>query len=126
MNQFMHAGLTVYKNDIRNFYIDILGFKTEKDFQLNADLAENIFHIKDSPEVYHLNKDEITLELFVFSGYKQNQIFQHLCFQMDNCDEIYKKAYEKNYWTFCRTNSQNKTTYFIRDNMNNLLELKDN
>lgn len=126
MTHLMHAGLTVCKSDIQNFYIDILGFELEKNFQLNAGLTESIFHIKDSPEVYHIYKDEVALELFVIPKFMQNNFFQHLCLKMDNCEAIYEKALENNYWVLRRTNSQNKTTYFLRDNMNNLFELKDN
>jgi len=45
---------------------------------------------------------------------------------MENCEEIYENALEKNYWAFRRTNSKNQSTYFIKDNMNNLFELKNN
>ena len=126
MTHLKHAGLTVSKDDIQNFYMNILGFRAEGEFQLNNELSESIFNIRGDIEVRYLVKDEITLELFIFSKFAQNQSFQHLCLQIENCDEIYKKARENKYWTFRKTNSKNQSTYFIKDNMNNLFELKNN
>mgnify|MGYP006281328361 CR=1 FL=1 len=126
MTKLKHVGLTVVKDDIQNFYIDILGFRAEGEFQLNYELSESIFNIKNDIEVRYLVNNEVTLELFIFPNPVQHQYFQHLCFQMENCEEIYEKALEKNYWSFRRTNSKNQSTYFIKDNMNNLFELKNN
>lgn len=126
MTKLKHVGLTVDKDDIQNFYIDILGFRAEREFQLNHELSESIFNIKNDVEVRYLVNNKVTLELFIFSKFEQNQFFQHLCLQMENCDEIYKKAKENNYWTFRKKNSKNQSTYFIKDKMNNLFELKNN
>lgn len=126
MTKFKHAGLTVSKDDIQNFYMDILGFRTEGEFQLNNELAESIFNIDENIDVQYLIKGEVILELFILSEFSLNPSFNHICLIMDNCNLIYEKARKKNYWTFHKTNSKNQSTYFIKDNMNNLFELKNN
>jgi len=125
MAKLKHVGLRVNKDDIQDFYIDILGFRAEGEFQLNHELSESIFNIKNDIEVRYLENNEVTLELFIYPNSDTHHSFQHLCFQMENCEEIYEKALEKKYWSFRRTNSKNQSTYFIKDNMNNLFELKN-
>jgi hypothetical protein len=126
MTQLLHAGLTVAEEDIQKFYVEVLGFKKEENFQLNEELADSIFQVKDAIDVQYMNKDDLTLELFIFPELKGNKDFRHLCLKMDDCGEIYKKAKEANYWTFRRTKSNNQSTYFIKDQMDNLFELKNN
>ena len=126
MTKLKHVGLTVSKDDIQNFYIDILGFRADGEFQLNHELSESIFNIKNDIEVRYLVNNEVTLELFIYPNSDTHHSFQHLCLRMENCEEIYEKALGKKYWSFRRTNAKNQSTYFIKDNMNNLFELKNN
>lgn len=118
-----HIALQVTEKDIDYFYVTILGGKINQSFVLQQNLAKAIFNINQSAKVVHLECEDIEFELFVTD--KNNTLtFQHICFQRTDADEIYKKALAKGYWTYIHKRN-GKETYFIRDKMDNIFELKN-
>lgn len=61
-----HIALTVtdYK-EISRFYQEILGFSEVRSFVLKKDLAREIFGIEKETKVFHLQKDDLLLEIFL-------------------------------------------------------------
>ncbi len=61
-----HIALTVtdYK-EISRFYQEILGFSEIRSFVLKKDLAREIFGIEKETKVFHLQKDDLLLEIFL-------------------------------------------------------------
>ena len=54
-----HIALTIYEpDDIKDFYLDILGMKEMKNFVLSKSLANKIFNIDKEVSVYLLQKRE--------------------------------------------------------------------
>lgn len=117
-----HIGLQVIEKDIEVFYKSLLKGKINGSFILEQDLAMAIFNIKKQVKVVHVICEDIDFELFVNDS-TSLPTFQHVCLQLQNAHEVYKKAAAKGYWTYSHKRSDQET-YFIKDNMNNIFELK--
>src|SRR6056297_1344682 len=122
--EIKHAGLTVQERDVEIFYRGVMGFFIEGSFNLSEELATDIFDIKSSVDVYNLKKGQVILELFVYNAkHTKNVGFQHLCLVHSEAEDIYNKAKEKGYRTYLKQ-GKNKKTYFIKDQNNNIFELR--
>ncbi len=117
-----HIGLQVKEKDIEVFYKTLLNGKINGSFVLQQDLAIAIFNIKQSAKVVYLKCEDVEFELFVNNN-TNPPTFQHVCLQRKDAEEIYKKAVSKGYRTYIHKKSD-KETYFIKDKMNNIFELK--
>jgi hypothetical protein len=117
-----HIGLQVQERDIELFYKELLNGKITDSFVLEQDLAMAIFNIKQSVKVVHIKCEDVDFELFVNNN-TNISTFQHVCLQLKNAEEVYKKAAAKGYWAYIHKRSD-KETYFIKDKMNNIFELK--
>jgi len=118
-----HIALQITSNDLHNFYINILKGEVTHQFSLHAALANDIFGIKQDIDIYYLKLDQIVFELFIYSSIIK-KTFNHICIELDNAHNSYKMAKKANYWTYLRK-SNNNETYFIKDNNENILELKN-
>ena len=118
-----HIGLQVSEKDINLFYKNILNGKINQSFVLKQYLANTIFNIKKSVKVIHVECEDVEFELFVHDNTCLDT-FQHICLQRKDAREIYNNALVNGYWTYIHIRN-NKETYFIRDNSNNIFELKN-
>ncbi len=119
-----HIGIEVDKNDINDFYIKILKGQKKNSFIINENLAEKIFNIKKTVEVIHLQCEDVDLELFECSNDMIVLSFNHICLQRNNAKEIYHIAKANDYKAYLHKGQNNKETYFIKDTMNNIFEIK--
>ena len=117
-----HIALNIAKNDLNEFYVEILKGEIIGHFDLVKEDAIRIFDIHKSVDVYYVKYEDFELELFVYPN-SVRATFNHLCIAMSDCRGIYKDAKKQNFWTFVRTNND-KETYFIKDKSGNMFELK--
>jgi len=124
MNNIKHIGLTVYKKDVRNFYEEILGFKSLRSFNLTQENASNIFGIDIETPVIVGESPEMGMELFIINIRENTQIksFNHVCFFTHRMAEITTKAKQNGYKTSILPNSG---TLFLSDSSQNIFEIKE-
>ena len=53
------------RKEIENFYHEILGMSEIRNFVLDKDLAREIYSIEKETTVFHIQKDEFLLEIFL-------------------------------------------------------------
>ncbi|MBN2349180.1 MAG: hypothetical protein JXJ22_10100 [Bacteroidales bacterium] len=120
---FNHIGITVRdKKEITGFYINVLQFRVEFNFQLNKELSETLFDIQKNTEVVELILKKTKLEIFI-DDQPDFRSYAHICFNYKIPEEIYYNALHYGYKTFVQEGRTGKT-YFIWDNSNNLFEIK--
>jgi catechol 2,3-dioxygenase-like lactoylglutathione lyase family enzyme len=120
-----HAALSVNDSEeIENFYEDILGFRLQRKFLMDAGITSKFFGVNKNIEVYFLEKTSIGLEIFLYPE-KRNKIFPHLCLEYFGCKVIYSKAQQRGYKTEEKINPGRSNTFFIWDKSGNMFELKE-
>ena len=117
-----HIALDIIKNDLNEFYLEILKGEIIGQFELSKEDANKIFDIQKPVDVYYVKYEDFELELFIYPN-SARATFNHLCVEMSDGQGIYKAARQQNFWTFVRTNNQ-RETYFIKDKNGNMFELK--
>lgn len=110
------------REEIEDFYQDILGMKLIRSFPLDKILAFDIFGMAESPEVFLLEKDQVQFEIFL-SPKRHPHGFDHICISTVGRDEIMKKARESSYRVF-RQKRDHSDLVFISDKNGNTFELK--
>jgi len=117
-----HVALQVTESDIKNFYSEVLKGSISKKPTLNEEVSEDLIQVSKQIDVYNLELNNLKLRLLVHDSIEQDSL-QHLCFEMQNAQEVYKRANEAGYW--CRTRkSGDNDVYYIRDKNRNMFELK--
>lgn len=120
-----HIALNVInKDELTNFYQDILGFHFAHQFDLNADFASNLFGIKKQIEVFVYTNGKIDFELFVYPE-KTNQGFTHVCVEMEDCEIIAERCKKAGYPIIRIPREDKPALLFVMDKANNKFELKN-
>lgn len=118
-----HLALSIRdRNEIKRFYQDILGMKVIRNFQMDKDLAFDIFRLTESPEVFLLQKDGLQLEIFL-SSQKHPHGFDHICISTKQREALVKKAKQDSYRVF-RLKREHSDLVFISDMSGNTFEVK--
>jgi len=119
-----HIALTITtKEDINNFYIDLLGFNFVYENILPNELNEIFFQMKTQTYFCLLEKENIKLELFLKEGHYQ-PYYNHICFNIRNLDYFCHQAIEKNYEIIRKKRNNKDDLIFLKDHSGNLFELK--
>ena len=122
--KFEHLGITINDvNEVTNFYENIFKMNKIRSFKLNANLAEKIFNIPQSTEVYLMQNDHVVIELFVYNETKRTY-FDHFCLSFDDRQDVVKKAMENGYEVIIKEREKFDLT-FIKDNTGNIFEIKE-
>ena len=122
INNILHVGLHVVKEDVKNFYSEVLNCEIIRTFILQPEDSYSIFGIKEKVQILYTSCGSIDLELFI--GNKiESPSFGHICLQSSEAEEIFRKAGKKGYHTFIRKRNSGET-YFISDSNYNLFEIK--
>ena len=119
-----HIVLETTEKDIQNFYVDILGGTISKTFSQNDEDAKEIFQLFKPTEVRDLDLPSLKIRLFIHDSIVKDSL-QHVCLELDNALDVFQKATKKHYWTYTKK-SDDRETYFIRDNNRNLFEIRSN
>ena len=120
-----HIGLNIQnKEELTDFYQNILGFHPEYQFDLSPDYATNIFNIAEQPEVFIYKREDIYIELFVYEG-STLPGFAHLCMEVTDRETIVKKSEQSGYPVIRIERSNKPDLLFIKDKTGNIFELKN-
>jgi len=118
-----HIGFTIQnRQDIKNFYKDLLGFEELSEFKLPAYIAKKIFNFNEQHTMTRLQKDDLIIELFWCKD-KPHFVYNHVAIEVDNRDKFIKKVKDKGYpVTICPPFKKNDII-FIEDNSGNKFEI---
>ena len=123
--QLNHVGLNIQsEEEIVNFYQNILGFHFEHQFDMPAELGNNIFGVNKQLKVYLYKKENILLELFVHSVNPGNS-YSHIGFEVKDRESIATKCEESNYQVIRIKRIEKADILFVKDKAGNYFELKD-
>lgn len=122
--RLVHIGLNISdKNELENFYGNILGFHRQYSFLIEQPLSVQIFGIGKQTEVSIYSRENIALELFLCS--KRNELsYSHVCLDVENIDIIIKKCVQAGYKVITRQRGEKTYMVFIQDKTGNTFELK--
>ncbi len=120
-----HIALNIKnKDELTDFYQNILGFHLAHQFDLNADFASKIFGIEKQIEVFLYTNGKINFELFVYPE-KTTQGFTHVCVEMEDCEIVAERAHKAGY-SMVRIEREDKPALlFVMDKADNKFELKN-
>lgn len=122
--EIKHIGVNILQpEEIDDFYIDILGMEKTRSFTLSENLSSLIFKRPESVEVCMLQKDNVVLEIFI-ADVEKAQGYPHLCISLENREETWYKAQDKNYECI-RIARETSDLVFIKDKAGNVFELKE-
>ena len=119
-----HVALTIMdQKEIRQFYREILGFSEVRNFDLQEDLAGQIFGIEKDTTVYQLQNGKFFLELFIMPE-RFEQVYNHVCISVPDRQRILDRAGQYGYECI-HIRKQHADLVFIKDRSGNLFEIKD-
>jgi len=118
-----HIALTITDHkEIKQFYQDILGFAEIRNFILQKDLAGELFGIGKDSRVFHLQKDDLLLELFLMPQWFEHA-YNHICISVPAREAIVNKAIRDGY-ACIRVRRQHSDMIFLKDKSGNVFEMK--
>ncbi len=118
-----HIALTITDHkEIKQFYQEILGFSEIRSFILQQDMAREIFGIEKEAKVFHLQKNDLLLELFLMPE-RFEHVYNHLCISVPDREEIAYKAVHEGY-ACIRISRQHSDMIFLKDKSGNVFEIK--
>ncbi len=119
-----HIALTISnKEEIANFYQQVMGMQIVKNFTIEKTLAYNIFAIAKDTPVYLLQNKDFTLEIFINHEQKINS-FKHICLGLQNREALFETAERLGYEAI-RIEREKFDLLFIKDKDKNIFELKE-
>ncbi|MBK6966676.1 MAG: VOC family protein [Bacteroidales bacterium] len=119
-----HVAIPVgFKEDITNFYCNVLGFTEQYRFVVDQKTAFSIFGFEHELEVTLIEKDGLKLELFHTVGFFKPGI-SHICLTVSNKNEICLNAERSGYQLIMITRPAGSIA-FISDKTGNRFEIKE-
>jgi len=124
MMKLNHIALNIAdKEEMQNFYENILGFHVERSFGIDEALSQKIFNVSKPVVASILTNGELVLELFVNSKPLQTA-YQHLCIDVKDREQIVQHC-RKAAYPVIRLKRQRGDLLFIKDKAGNMFELKN-
>ncbi len=121
----LHAGICVRsKNEMEDFYQNILGFRQKYSFVIDVARAKALFDIEHEIEVFLLERKSVRIELFIADRMQKSAI-QHLCFEMPFTNSWLAEVEQSGFLHHRFVNSHSKQTIFLKDKSGNLFEIKE-
>ena len=119
-----HIGLNIQrKEELVDFYQNILGFQFEYQFDMSAELCDDIFGVNKQLKVFLYKREDILLELFVHSV-NPGKSFSHICFEVKDRERIATKCEQSRYQVIRIKRIDRPDILFIKDKAGNVFELK--
>lgn len=109
--------------EVKKFYQNVLGMVEVRNYELDKDLANLFFNIRENTLVYLMQKDDLFLELFINTKLRDYG-FNHICIYVDNRESIVDKA-KNNSYKCIRRKREYFDQIFISDNSGNIFEIKE-
>ena len=119
-----HIALTVkIREEINDFYCKILEMNRVRDFVLKRDVAFDLFGRDEQIEVAFLEKDGISMEIFVTETQAGSRV-EHLCIAVTDREQLTRSAREMGYGVI-RIKRPEFDLLFLKDKSGNLFELRN-
>jgi catechol 2,3-dioxygenase-like lactoylglutathione lyase family enzyme len=123
--ELKHIGLNFQrKEELVDFYQNILGFQFEYQFDMSAELCDDIFGVNKQLKVFLYKREDMLLELFVHSVNLING-FSHICFAVEDREIIATKCEQSRYQVIRIKRIDNPDILFVKDKVGNIFELKN-
>ena len=120
-----HIGIHIHdKNEVTDFYREILGFQELNRFDLNNKTAQNVFGKCNLIEVVRMKQFELIIELMVCFEEKAGGM-SHLALEYWKAESVIEKAKEKGYTVIEFQKDNDRTGRYIKDKAGNIFEIKD-
>lgn len=119
-----HVGLNIQrKEELVEFYQNILGFQFEYQFDLSAGLCDDIFGVNKQLKVFMYKQEDILFELFVHAV-KPGKSFSHICIEVKDREKIATKCEQSSYQVIRIKRIDKPDILFVKDKAENIFELK--
>ena len=119
-----HIAISIFEpEEVKNFYKNILGMREVKVFTLKKSLANDIFGLDKEALGFLLEKDNLSLEIFVKQE-TNRQSLNHICLAVNNREILYRKAKQNDYECI-RIERETYDLIFIKDKNGNVFEIKE-
>jgi len=120
-----HIALTIQsKEELTDFYQNILGFKLEYQYEIDSTLSSTIFDVEKPLEVFRYSKDNLHLEFFV-SSEKTIPAFAHIGVDVEDREIIVEKCKKAGYKVTRVERKEKQDLIFVSDKAGNKFELKN-
>ena len=120
-----HIALTIKnKEELTDFYKNILGFNLEYEYEIDAKLADTIFDVRKQTEVFRYSKDELHFEFFI-SDEKPTPIFSHIGVDVEDREALADVCKKAGYKVIRVERSDKYDLLFVSDKTGNKFELKN-
>jgi len=118
-----HIGLTInHKEDIKDFYKDLLGMREIKNFVIPQRISQQVFQINKSNSIVTLAKNNLVIELFL-SEKQSRPVYNHLGIYQDNRQSFINRVKDKGYPVNIIQRENKNDLIFIEDNSGNKFEI---
>ena len=109
------------------FFVDLLGLKKSRSFNVSKDKMERFFGVSKEQNVIRYEGSHLSVEVFVTNDdSKARDIYTHSCLLVNNRDALVDKAKALNFPIIKVPRSDSDSYYlFIKDNWNNIYEIKE-
>ena len=120
-----HIALTIQnKEELTDYYQNILGFRLMYQYEVDATLSSTLFDIDKPTEVFRYSKDDLHLEFFVSTA-KTKPVFAHIGLEMEDREVIAEKCEKAGYQVIRVGRKEKYDLLFVSDKAGNKFELKD-
>ena len=120
-----HIALNIEsKEELVDFYQNILEFNLEYQFELNSDFATKFFGITKQADVFLYKNEDLQLELFINTANK-NIGFSHICIEVLDREIIAEKSAKAGYPVLRIERTDRPDVLFVKDKSGNIFELKN-
>jgi hypothetical protein len=116
------------EKDADKFFIELLGLKKIKSFNVSADLMKKFFCVRKEQKVIRYEKGPLSFEVFITDDQSQaSDTFTHSCLLIKNRDEFNDRAFSMGFETIkVPRKDGNGYYFFVKDSFQNLYEIKKN
>ena len=120
-----HIALSIQnKEELIDFYQDILDFRLEYQYEIDESLSATIFDIEKPAEVFRYSKNNLHLEFFV-ANERTKPAFAHIGIEVENREIIVEKCKKAGYPVTRVERKEKYDLLFVSDKAGNKFELKN-
>lgn len=114
------------EDDSDIFFVNLLGLKKARSFNVSADLMEKFFGINKEQKLVRYENENVSVEVFITNdNSKSKDMFSHVCLVIKNRDELVKKSSSMGFTSIKVLRKDSDGYYlFIKDSFGNLYEIK--
>ncbi|HPE34503.1 MAG TPA: VOC family protein [Bacteroidales bacterium] len=120
-----HVALNIHqKDELVNFYQNILGLHLAHQFELPEELSLKFFGMNQKLPAYMYTDDNVYIELFVHDQPVRPGV-AHLCIEISNRENMIQKCTDHGYKVKRISRDNKPDLLFIEDKAGNCFELKE-